>query len=342
MSPCCTKSFGSSDNPPVYSRTWGNASLRQFATRLISPCFSRHRWDTGYLNPLSIHRLARSNEQPLIDAVAKRIPACKGNLLNLAGHATLSAVTLSAIPTHVSIVVCLSPWAVAEIDKRRRAFLWAGTDRVSGGKCRVAWEVTCRPRDLGGLGLLLIVGIPCALCWGRNPQGPLEQRNSGRSQRRPRSSTCFGWHYISGVGRQLVGIGMDCSSLLHASSVEWVDHLLLSCSFSQEVCSKALGLAGLADLLLLDTTCFWSWWVRSRKRIAKDSRRGFDSMVLLVGWQLWKERNSRTFNAVTAAPTVVFNAIIEEANLWVLAGYRCIRSLLPLILAISSQTFDVN
>jgi len=41
------------------------------------------------------------------------------------------------------------------IDKLRRAFLWAGTNTVSGGKCSVAWPKVCRlPDDLGGLGLI--------------------------------------------------------------------------------------------------------------------------------------------------------------------------------------------
>jgi hypothetical protein len=57
---------------------------------------------------------------------------------------------------------------------------------------------------------------------------------------------------------------------------------------------------------------------------------------------MWKARNSRTFSNEAAASSVVFNAIIEEANLWVLAGFRLIPSLLPLVLASSSQIFDVN
>lgn len=63
--------------------------------------------------------------------MAARIPAWKGKLLNLAGRATLTAVTLSAVPTHTAIAVCLSPWAVGQIDKKRRAFLWSGSDTVA-------------------------------------------------------------------------------------------------------------------------------------------------------------------------------------------------------------------
>ena len=67
--------------------------------------------------PLSVYKLCRSEEQFLIDAVASRIPTWKGNLLNLAGRMTLVKITLSAIPVHMSILVCLSPWAIEPIDK---------------------------------------------------------------------------------------------------------------------------------------------------------------------------------------------------------------------------------
>jgi hypothetical protein len=33
----------------------------------------------------------------------------------------------------------------------------------------------------------------------------------------------------------------------------------------------------------------------TRKLVAKHVRKGFDSLVFLVGWRLWKERNVRTF-----------------------------------------------
>ena len=82
---------------------------------------------------LTLLKPCRADEQPLIDKVAARIPTWKEGLLNDAGRATLTKVTLSAIPVHVSIASGLFTWALRQIDKRRRTFLWAGTEDVTGG-----------------------------------------------------------------------------------------------------------------------------------------------------------------------------------------------------------------
>jgi len=88
--------------------------------------------------------LKRSDEQKLVDTVAARIPTWKAGMLNTTGRLALVKSTLSAILVHVSISCCLSAWAIGEIDRRRRAFLWCGTDRASGGvlgfAIRLRWE----------------------------------------------------------------------------------------------------------------------------------------------------------------------------------------------------------
>ena len=98
-------------------------------------------------------RLQRSEEQQLVDAIARRIPTWKVGLLNTAGRLTLTRATLSAIPVHVSITCCLSAWAIKQIDRSRHAFLWCGTASAAGGKCKVAWSIVCSPKCYGGLGM---------------------------------------------------------------------------------------------------------------------------------------------------------------------------------------------
>jgi hypothetical protein len=108
---------------------------------------------TDIIGSTSIKRLRRSDEQRFVDSVAARIPTWKAGLLTNAGRTTLTKTTLSAIPVHVSICC--------------RAFLWSGTERMSGGKCKIAWPLVCAPNEYGGLGItdLRILGFALRLRW---------------------------------------------------------------------------------------------------------------------------------------------------------------------------------
>jgi hypothetical protein len=47
---------------------------------------------------------------------------------------------------------------------------------------------------------------------------------------------------------------------------------------------------------------------------------GFDSMVLLVAWEIWKERNHRTFQGDRLSPPQLVQRIIDEAATWMGGG----------------------
>ncbi|KAF6984866.1 hypothetical protein CFC21_002813 [Triticum aestivum] len=52
------------------------------------------------------------------------------------------------------------------------------------------------------------------------------------------------------------------------------------------------------------------------------SRRPLASLMLLVSWELWNERNARIFRNTVVLVEVIVARIKEEASLWSMAGTR--------------------
>lgn len=92
---------------PIHCADEDVARVQQILSCRIEGFLSR------YLGiPLSIFKLKKSEEQPLIDTIAARLPTWKGNMLNIAGQTALVKATLSAIPVHTATALCLSPWVI--------------------------------------------------------------------------------------------------------------------------------------------------------------------------------------------------------------------------------------
>jgi hypothetical protein len=59
------------------------------------------------------------------------------------------------------------------------------------------------------------------------------------------------------------------------------------------------------------------------------SRKGLASLILLVIWEIWKERNARVFRKKLSPTFVILDKIKSEDRLWVLAGAKRLDDLLP-------------
>jgi hypothetical protein len=69
----------------------------------------------------------------------------------------------------------------------------------------------------------------------------------------------------------------------------------------------------------------------SESHCLPQGRRGFDSLVALTCWSLWKERNARTFRGEASSAADLVTGISQEAKLWVWSGFACLSFLLVMM-----------
>ncbi|XP_004963682.1 uncharacterized protein LOC101781465 [Setaria italica] len=103
--------------------------------------------------PLSNDKLRLSAFSPLIAKIDKRLSGWSASLLNSTGRTVLINSVVDSQLTHAMSTLLLPQGLIEIIDRRRRRFLWAGEDKVSGAQCLVAWEAACQPKAQGGLSL---------------------------------------------------------------------------------------------------------------------------------------------------------------------------------------------
>jgi hypothetical protein len=104
--------------------------------------------------------------------------------------------------------------------------------------------------------------------------------------------------------------------------VDSVSHVLMGCVFARQVWFRCLQTFGLELAIPTASDSLQSWWFEARKRFGKKEKRGFDTLVILISWRLWKQRNARVFGNITRqfSEEALVDQIMLDWELWTKAG----------------------
>jgi len=112
---------------------------------------------------------------------------------------------------------------------------------------------------------------------------------------------------------------------------ETIDHLLVSCVFTRQfwfIILQSFGLQAVAPQM--NDQFFVEWWNGASSRLSGQVKKGFNSIIILGAWSVWKHRNHCIFDGGAPALPWVISEFKEEAQCWSVAGARGVSHLLAL------------
>jgi hypothetical protein len=121
--------------------------------------------------------------------------------------------------------------------------------------------------------------------------------------------------------RKRHGLQDDDACALCGQEPETADHLFLGCVVAREVWLRLLEPTGLGSLAPQRQHQIVDWWLRQRLKVDNAARTAFDALLLLICWELWKERNNVTFQRAGVPVSQLVLRIVQVASEWVQAGF---------------------
>lgn len=103
--------------------------------------------------PLGTTRPGVQDFSPLVSKVERRLNGVS-RFLSYQGRLILVNSVFSALPTFYMCTLQIRPSILDQIDKYRKNCLWNRGDINRKGGCLAAWEVACRSKKEGGLGII--------------------------------------------------------------------------------------------------------------------------------------------------------------------------------------------
>jgi hypothetical protein len=90
---------------------------------------------------------------PIVSRLDKRLSGIS-SLMSYTGRLTLLNSVINSLPMYAMCSLKIPITIFIHFEKSGRQFLWADREDKIQGKCLASWEMICRPKDQGGLGVL--------------------------------------------------------------------------------------------------------------------------------------------------------------------------------------------
>ena len=99
-----------------------------------------------------------------------------------------------------------------------------------------------------------------------------------------------------------------------------MQRLLISYFFFLEVWTLVFTNLGMHALIPQpDGKSFSGWWSGAVNQAPKEVKKGLNSLIILVAWEIWKHWNNCVFEGYSPSVSVDCRKIVQEGNLWCLA-----------------------
>jgi hypothetical protein len=122
------------------------------------------------------------------------------------------------------------------------------------------------------------------------------------------AKSLFGWQLRASVGLLTALQKEDFLTRLFVPYMvnlmkQYSMHILVACVFERQVWTVIFHVLDLLPLARkLEDSRFSSRWCKTIKATPKEIRKGLNSLIILVAWELWKHRNACVFEG--ASPCV--------------------------------------
>ena len=110
----------------------------------------------------------------------------------------------------------------------------------------------------------------------------------------------------------------DACCFYHCAQ-ETIHHLFVGCLVVRMIWSLVLQWANLNEAIPLSTLSLQDWWQNARSRIQGNKSKTLSSLVHLIIWSIWRERNARVFDKHCTPLQTIIDLVKYDATQWEVA-----------------------